>query len=151
MTTKIFAPLSGRAIPLGEVSDPVFAKKMLGDGMAIIPANSIVASPIMGKVTMLAETKHAIGLVTEEGIEALIHIGIDTVTLKGVGFKSLVSIGDSVQIGTPLVEFDPSVLKEHTLDPTTMIIVTNSKDFTIDAPTSNSQVTQNVDPLFSVS
>ncbi|MBX8938827.1 PTS glucose transporter subunit IIA [Enterococcus gilvus] len=151
MTTKIFAPLSGRAIPLGEVSDPVFAKKMLGDGMAIIPANSIVASPIMGKVTMLAETKHAIGLVTEEGIEVLIHIGIDTVTLKGVGFKSLVSIGDSVQIGTPLVEFDPSVLKEHTLDPTTMIIVTNSKDFTIDAPTSNSQVTQNVDPLFSVS
>lgn len=151
MTTKIFAPLSGRAIPLGEVSDPVFAKKMLGDGMAIIPANSIVASPIMGKVTMLAETKHAIGLVTEEGIEVLIHIGIDTVTLKGVGFKSLVSIDDSVQIGTPLVEFDPSVLKEHTLDPTTMIIVTNSKDFTIDAPTSNSQVTQNVDPLFSVS
>lgn len=151
MTTKIFAPLSGRAIPLGEVSDPVFAKKMLGDGMAIIPANSIVASPIMGKVTMLAETKHAIGLVTEEGIEVLIHIGIDTVTLKGVGFKSLVSIGDSVQIGTPLVEFDPSVLKEHTLDPTTMIIVTNSKDFTIDEHTPNSQVTQNVDPLFSVS
>ena len=151
MTTKIFAPLSGRAIPLGEVSDPVFAKKMLGDGMAIIPANSIVSSPIMGKVTMLAETKHAIGLVTEEGIEVLIHIGIDTVTLKGVGFKSLVSIDDSVQIGTPLVEFDPSFLKEHTLDPTTMIIVTNSKDFTIDAPTSNSQVTQNVDPLFSVS
>lgn len=150
MSTIIYAPLAGKAIQLDEVSDPVFAKKMLGDGMAIIPESSIVYSPVNGKITMFAETKHAIGLVTEEGVEILIHIGIDTVTLKGTGFKSLVADGDQVKVGTPLVEVDLATLKKHALDPTTMVIVTNSKEFTIDQRAEKGIVVNQTDRIFSV-
>jgi len=150
MSTNIYAPLSGKAIQLDEVNDPVFAKKMLGDGMAIIPESSVVCSPVNGKITMLAETKHAIGLVTEEGVEILIHIGIDTVTLKGTGFKSFVTDGDQVEVGTPLAEVDLATLKEHALDSTTMIIVTNSKEFTIDQRAEKGIVVNQTDQVFSV-
>lgn len=127
MTTTIMAPLTGTLVPLEQVSDPVFAKKLLGDGIAIQPTDTAVCSPVSGKVTMIAETKHAIGLVTDTGVEILIHIGIDTVNLKGVGFESLVAAETYVESGTPLITFDLDVIKNNNLDSITMILIPNSK------------------------
>lgn len=129
MITKVFAPLPGIVIPLEDVNDPVFAQKMLGDGIAISPSSGILTSPIDGEVTMVTDTLHAIGLKNDMGVELLIHIGIDTVSLNGEGFESFISVGQSVNVGTPLVEFDIELLNKKNIDPTIMIISTNSKEF----------------------
>ncbi|WP_100406349.1 glucose-specific PTS transporter subunit IIBC [Bacillus solitudinis] len=118
-------PIDGEILPLSSVPDQVFSTKMMGDGFAINPSNGIIASPITGTVVNLFPTKHAIGLVSESGKEVLIHVGIDTVTLKGDGFEALVQQGDQVKQGQELLRVDLAFIKERVPSTITPIIFTN--------------------------
>lgn len=121
----VLAPLSGKAVPITEVPDPVFADKILGDGVAVIPTSSTVVSPAAGKVINVADTYHAYGIETKDGLELLIHVGINTVELKGKGFNNHVSVGDSVKAGTPLCDVDWDVIKQAGYETYTPVLVTN--------------------------
>ncbi|HIU56263.1 MAG TPA: PTS glucose transporter subunit IIA [Candidatus Ornithomonoglobus merdipullorum] len=126
---KLCAPVKGRVIPIEEVSDPTFAEKILGDGAAVVPETGLVVSPSDAVVETVFETNHAISLTTGSGAEILIHIGIDTVKLKGNHFKAMVKNGDKVKMGQPLIEFDIDKIKAAGYDTTTMLVVTNNNDY----------------------
>ncbi len=125
--TVVRSPLAGEVIPLSQVEDPAFAAAMVGPGVAIRPSNTEVVSPVDGTVILVFPTNHAIGLRTETGVEILIHVGIDTVELKGRGSEVLVARGDTVQAGDPLLRFDPEVIAAPGHPLTTPVIVTNSR------------------------
>lgn len=125
---KIYAPLNGKIIPLEEVPDPVFNQKMMGEGIAIMPSEGKVISPIEGTVVQVPETKHAVGLKANDGTEILIHIGLETVGLKGEGFTMNVAQDDKVSVGDSLVDFDLEYVKENASDIITPIVITNSND-----------------------
>lgn len=122
---RIYAPIDGEIVKLEQVSDPVFSSKSMGDGFAVVPESNVIFSPIEGEVVSIFPTKHAIGLIDDDGVEILIHIGIDTVSLDGDGFTILVSEGDKVNAETQLAEVDFSFLKQEQKETTTMIIFTN--------------------------
>jgi len=128
----IYAPLSGEIIDLAEVPDPVFAEKMMGDGFAIKPSDGLVLSPVKGTVNNTFPTKHALGLVSEEGLEVLIHVGLDTVNLKGQGFEMLVAEGDLVEVGTPLLKVDLAYIEANAKSSITPIVFTNLQNQTLD-------------------
>lgn len=119
------SPMQGELVPLTDVPDQVFSGKMMGDGFAIDPEEGTIVSPINGKVVNVFPTKHALGLVTEDGVEILIHIGIDTVKLNGEGFTAHVGEGDEVKQGQKLMDVDLAYLKEHAPSVVTPIIFTN--------------------------
>lgn len=125
---QILAPVKGDMLSLDQVPDPVFSEKMMGDGVAIMPEDGGIHSPIEGTVILVADTKHAIGIRANDGTELLIHIGLETVSLQGKGFETLVKIGDSVSIGQPLIEVDWSFVKENATSIITPIIITNSTE-----------------------
>ncbi|MBP2076143.1 PTS sugar transporter subunit IIA [Oceanobacillus polygoni] len=125
---NIVAPLNGKIVPIEEVPDPVFNQKMMGEGIAIVPEEGMVYSPVNGKIVQLAETKHAIGIVTDGGVEILIHIGLETVGLKGEGFASKVNVGEEVSAGQLLMEVDLEYIGEHASDTITPIVITNSAE-----------------------
>jgi glucose-specific phosphotransferase system IIBC component len=123
---EVFAsPLKGEIKPITEVPDQVFAGKMMGDGFAIVPAEGLVVSPVNGKIVNLFPTKHAIGILSDTGREILIHVGIDTVNLKGQGFETLVSEDEIIDQGQPLLKFDINYIKEHASSTITPIVFTN--------------------------
>ena len=124
---KVYSVVQGLAKNLDNVSDPVFSKRMLGDGVAVEPSNSRIFSPVDGKIIMFFETKHALGIRAEDGAELLLHIGIDTVELNGKPFKERVKIGDSVSRGDLLLEVDFPMIKKSGYDTTVMLIATNRK------------------------
>ena len=126
---EISSPMEGKVVSLSEVPDSTFADGLVGKGLAIIPSSGIVKSPFKGRVTTIIPTKHAIGLTSNEGIELLIHIGIDTVKLKGDGFTLKVDKGQEVNIGDELIEFDIDLIKEQGLDLISPIVVTNIDKF----------------------
>ena len=126
---SVCAPLTGRAVPLKEVNDPTFAEEILGKGAAVIPSDGHVVSPINGTVETVFETLHAIGLKSEEGVEILIHIGLDTVKLEGKYFTAHVKSGDPVKVGDPLVDVDLDKVNEAGYDIITPVIVSNSFDY----------------------
>ncbi|MGL4346424.1 MAG: PTS sugar transporter subunit IIA [Cellulosilyticaceae bacterium] len=103
---QVCAPLTGKAVALSEVPDAVFAEKMVGDGVAIIPTEGTVVAPCDGKIAQIFPTNHAVGIETVHGFDLLIHVGIDTVELKGEGFKRLVEEGTEVKKGQPILEVD---------------------------------------------
>ena len=119
------APLKGELKPITEVPDQVFAGKMMGDGFAIVPSEGTVVSPVNGKIVNLFPTKHAIGILSDTGREILIHVGIDTVNLKGEGFETLVSENDIVDQGQPLLKVDLNYIKEHATSTITPVVFTN--------------------------
>ncbi|MBS4197384.1 PTS sugar transporter subunit IIA [Lederbergia citri] len=123
---KIYAPVSGEIIPLVQVPDPVFSEKMMGEGIAVIPSSGYIHSPVEGTVKLIANTKHAIGIETDEGIELLIHVGLETVSLKGEGFNVIVKVGDKVSVGQLLMEMDLEYVKNHAKSIVTPIVITNS-------------------------
>lgn len=125
---QVFAPIKGKVVALSEVPDPVFSEKMMGEGVAIIPTGGNVYSPIEGTVILVAETKHAVGIRSTDGTEILIHIGLETVSLKGEGFISHVKVGDSVSIQQLLIEVDWDFVHENAKSPITPIVVTNSNE-----------------------
>ncbi|MGZ0087420.1 PTS sugar transporter subunit IIA [Caldibacillus thermoamylovorans] len=121
----IVAPLSGTIVPLEDVPDPVFAQKMMGDGIAIDPTDGDVVAPVDGEIIQLFPTKHAIGLRSEAGVELLIHVGIDTVSMNGEGFTAYVKAGDRVKRGERLLSVDVSLVREKAKSAITPIIITN--------------------------
>ena len=120
---KILSPMTGEAVGLGEVPDPVFSQKIIGDGMAVIPSDGKLLSPVDGEVISVADTKHAFGLRTAEGLEFLIHVGLETVHLKGECFQVFVKPGDKVKAGDLLAEVDLAYLKEREINPITPVLV----------------------------
>ncbi|NEW66479.1 PTS glucose transporter subunit IIA [Carnobacteriaceae bacterium zg-84] len=139
-TDRIVSPVKGKVIPLSDVSDATFASGMLGQGVAIIPEESTILSPVNGEIVAIFDTKHAIGLKTVDGIELLIHIGLDTVNLKGEGFKLLAKVGQTVAVGTPLVEVDFDKVDAAGYERVTPILVTNQEAVTSITPTENTSV-----------
>ncbi len=129
---SIYAPLTGEIIDLAEVPDPVFAEKMMGDGFGIKPSDGQVLSPVKGTVHNTFPTKHALGLVSEDGLEILIHVGLDTVNLKGQGFEMLVTEGDLVDVGTPLLKVDLPYVEANAKSSITPIVFTNLDGRTLD-------------------
>lgn len=127
--TVIFSPLNGELVPLSSVPDEVFAGGLMGKGAAIIPATGTVKAPFDGKVVTLMASKHAIGLQSDTGVELLIHVGIDTVSLEGKYFTTNIKEGDYFSKGDTLLEFDVDKIKEAGLNTITPIIVTNSTDY----------------------
>lgn len=125
----LVSPLSGDIVALENVNDPVFSSGAMGKGLAIKPTEGVVYAPADAEVTIAFETGHAYGLKTASGAEILIHIGIDTVSMNGNGFEKLVTAGDKIKAGTQLAKFDAAKIAEAGLDDTTMIIVTNTADF----------------------
>ncbi|HFI0803589.1 TPA: beta-glucoside-specific PTS transporter subunit IIABC [Streptococcus suis] len=126
---NVFSPLSGQILPLEKVNDATFSKKMLGDGVAIIPKDGKVYAPFDGAVTSLFPTKHAIGLTSDEGVELLIHFGLETVELKGRGFVSHVSDGEKVEKGQLMLEVDVEMLVAEGYDIVTPVVVTNTQEY----------------------
>ncbi|MCS3485003.1 PTS system beta-glucosides-specific IIC component [Bacillus sp. JUb11] len=126
---EVQAPMSGKIIPLSEVNDSVFSSEMMGKGVAILPDKGVVQAPFSGKVVTVTPTKHAIGLVSDDGIELLIHVGIDTVSLNGQFFDVLVKEGDEMKMGDHLLSFDIEGIQSNHLDVVTPIIVTNSTQY----------------------
>lgn len=128
----VYAPIDGHTLALDKVNDPVFASGMMGQGIAIKPDGSAkvnIYAPQTGKLNIVADTGHAYGLTTDSGTEILIHIGIDTVSLKGKSFTINTKADQIVNKGDLLGSFDPKVIKENKLDDTVMVIITNSKDY----------------------
>lgn len=126
---EIASPLSGKLIPLSQVNDDVFSGELLGKGMAIVPNNGNVLSPIEGIVSTVLESKHAVALQGDNGVEILIHIGLDTVNLEGKHFKSCVKNGDKVKIGDKLIEFDINEIKKLGYDTVSPVIICNSDKY----------------------
>ena len=126
---ELHAPIEGTAVALSDVPDPIFAAGKLGEGVAIEPTGTTVVAPAAGKVAATYPSGHAVGLKLENGIELLIHVGLDTVNLDGKGFSVKVAKGDVVAAGDTLIEFDPEVIKEAGYPLITPVIVTNTRKF----------------------
>ena len=125
---SILAPLTGRAVPLEQVPDPVFSQKIIGDGIAVIPTEGKIVSPVSGKVVSVADTLHAYGFRTEDGLELLIHVGLETVALKGECFTAHVKTGDHVKAGDLIAEVDLKALGEKNVNPITPVLVCGGMD-----------------------
>lgn len=121
----IKSPFTGKVIPIEKVPDAVFSQKMMGEGIAVEPSEGIALAPISGEIAVLFPYGHAFGIKTEEGLELLIHIGIDTVELKGAGFKKLAKQGDKVKAGDKLIEFDLNFIKEKSPSVISPIVIVN--------------------------
>lgn len=129
---QVFSPLSGQVIPLEQVPDPVFSQKMMGEGVAIMPTGGDVVAPIDGTVVLISKTKHAIGIRTKDDTEVLIHVGLETVTLKGEGFTVFVNEGDVVSTGQKLMTVDWDFIKDKVPSIITPVVITNSAERTVD-------------------
>jgi|SRR5690625_600032 len=124
----LYAPIDGELIALEEVPDPVFSEKMMGDGIAVRPANSTVVAPVHGEIVQIFPTKHAVGIKTDMGAEVLIHIGLETVNLNGEGFTAHIKEGDKVKPGDKLITFDKAIIEEKAKSAITPLIITNTDD-----------------------
>ena len=124
----VTAPFSGTLVPLSEVPDETFASGVLGEGVAIEPSDGLFCSPVDGTVETIAETKHAIGFAADNGLEILVHVGLETVSLNGEGFEILVKEGDRVKAGQPVAKADLALIRERGLKTITSIVVTGGAD-----------------------
>lgn len=121
--TTVLAPLTGKAVSLSEVPDPVFAEKVIGDGIAIIPEDGKIVSPVDGEISSIAETGHAYGFTEDNGLEVLVHVGLETVSLKGECFKGYAKAGDKVKAGDLVAEVDLNLLKEKGLNSISPVLI----------------------------
>lgn len=126
---EVMSPLTGEVLPIEKAEDEVFASKVMGDGVVILPETTDVYAPFDGTIATLFPTKHAIGLVSDKGAEILIHIGINTVDLNGEGFKAFVKQGDSVTKGDKLISFDKVAIENAGYSSQTMVIITNGSNY----------------------
>ena len=134
---KLLAPISGEVIPLSEVPDPVFAQKMAGDGVAINPTGDIIVAPADGELTLILNTKHAFAITLENGVELLVHIGMDTVSLNGEGFEKLAEQGTKVKAGTPIIKINADFIKEKGFSLISPVLITNPEILTSIKPMEN--------------
>ncbi|GAE00734.1 PTS system, glucose/maltose-specific, IIA component [Clostridium botulinum B str. Osaka05] len=122
---KLYSPVSGRSVALSNVQDEVFSSLMMGDGIAIDPIDQVIVAPCDCLVKLIMKgSKHALGLLMNNGVEVLIHVGIDTVSLEGEGFEVLVEQGQKVKLGTPLLKFDKDYIISKGYSTMTMMIIT---------------------------
>lgn len=126
---NLLAPVSGKTIEIEKVNDPVFAQKMMGDGFAIEPSDDTFYALCNGKLTALFPSNHAYGITTEDGLEILVHIGLDTINENGQGFTCNFQLNDTVKVGDAIIHMDSNYLKEKGYDLTTMVIFTNPKSY----------------------
>jgi PTS system beta-glucosides-specific IIC component len=140
-TTEISTAVAGKVISLDDVPDKVFASRALGEGVGIIPTDGTIVAPVSGVLATVAGTGHAYGIKTDDGVEVLIHVGIDTVRLKGEGFTVHVTKGERVTRGEVLGTVDLEVVKAAGYDATTMVVVTNTKNLTSVTPRTGEDVT----------
>ena len=125
---KVYSPIEGEIIPISEVDDQVFASKMMGEGFAVLPSDGTIKAPISGVVKMIAPTKHAIGIVADDGMELLLHLGIDTVDLNGEPFTLTIKEGETLQQGQVIGTIDLNQIEVKGKDATVMVIITDSKE-----------------------
>jgi PTS system trehalose-specific IIC component len=143
---NFYAPADGEVVAIDQVADPVFGTKMMGEGYAVKPTSHDVYAPVKGKVTNIFETKHAIGFLTESGLEVLLHMGLDTVELKGAPFSVLVNVGDTVDENTKVATMDLERVKNSGKETDVVVVVTNSDvltDFSLDKKLTN-QATEKI-------
>lgn len=125
----VAAPMKGKAVALSEVNDPTFSEGLLGKGIAIIPSEGKVYAPVDGEIGLVFDTRHAVSMTGDEGMEVLIHVGLDTVNLKGEGYEAHVSAGDKVKKGDLLLSVDLDKVKEAGYDTITPVIICNTDDY----------------------
>lgn len=130
-TISLKAVEDGRTIPMDEVNDQTFAQELLGPGIAIVPSNGTVVSPINGTIATVMDTKHAVCIQGEDGLELIVHVGLDTVELNGKYYQTYKEIGDQVKAGDVLLEFDLEEITKAGYDVTTPIVITNLGDYKI--------------------
>ena len=128
-TISLKAVEDGRTIPMDEVNDQTFAQELLGPGIAIVPSNGTVVSPINGTIATVMDTKHAVCIQGEDGLELIVHAGLDTVELNGKYYQTYKEIGDQVKAGDVLLEFDLEEITKAGYDVTTPIVITNLGDY----------------------
>jgi len=136
----VFSPTNGRVVPLNQVEDEVFRKEMVGKGIGIFPEIPLIFSPVNGIIKYIPETKHAIIVVSDDGIEVLVHIGIDTVELKGQFFDLMVEVNSKVKVGDPLLRFDKKAISARGFNLVIPVIITNANDFSQVVPIDKERV-----------
>ena len=149
-TVELYAPLTGTAVTLEKVPDPVFSEKMMGDGLAIEPSEGLAVSPVDGEIIQVFPTKHAIGIRAKNGAEILIHIGLETVSLNGEGFETFVKEGDKVKVGDKLVSFDLDIIKSKAKSTITPIIITNTDQASTYEVKGQGSVEKGISPVLEV-
>ncbi len=149
MQLALKAPLSGIVVPLDEVPDPVFAQRMVGDGVSIDPVTARLVAPCDGRIIQLHSAAHAVTLLSGNGVEILMHVGLDTVQLKGRGFTARVNVGDEVRTGDALIDFDPDYVATHARSLLTQIVIT-STDRVASMRAASGSVTAGTDTILSV-
>ena len=125
----VFAPINGQLVSLESVDDEVFSQRMAGDGVAILPIGEIFTAPIDGVITKIFSTNHAYSVKSKQDLEVLVHIGLETVALKGEGFERLAQEGDEVKAGDPIIKVDLDYIKEHAKDIITPILITDESKY----------------------
>ncbi len=128
---NLYSPVNGEIVKLSEVSDKVFSSGMIGQGVGFKFNGNTIYAPCNGKINLISNTKHAIGLMADNGAEILIHVGLDTVQLNGKGFDVLVSVDRTVKHGEPILIIDRAYMEKNFIDLTTPMVITNSSDLTI--------------------
>ncbi|HCW05261.1 MAG TPA: PTS glucose transporter subunit IIA [Clostridium sp.] len=124
-TFKLVAPVSGRVMDLSEVPDEIFADKMVGEGIAIEATDDLVVAPADGEITLIFKTNHAFGMILDNDVEVLVHIGLDTISLGGAGFKRLVAEGERVKAGDPILKVDREYITSRSCSLITPVLITN--------------------------
>jgi len=145
----IYAPIDGQLVAIESVDDEVFSQKMAGDGVAIYPIGDVFTAPIDGVITKIFSTNHAFSVKNKQDLEVLVHIGLETVALKGEGFERLASEGDEVKAGDPIIKVDLDYIKSNAKDIITPILVTDESKF--DEIDKNDNVVKSGDPIMEVS
>ena len=138
---KLVAPATGKVVPVSEIPDPVFAQKMAGDGVGIDITGDTIVAPADGEITLIFKTKHAFAMTLSNGIEILVHVGIETVALNGEGFEQLVEQGATVQAGTPILKIDRDFIKSKGCPLITPVLITNVDNVQSLAPITNIDAT----------
>lgn len=144
---KLIAPIDGSTIDLSNVPDPVFSQKMAGDGAAINSTGDVVVAPCDGELTLIFKTNHAFAMSLDNGIELLVHIGIDTVSLNGEGFERLIEPGQTVKAGTPIIKINRQIIEEKNLSLITPVLITNPDSVKSIRPIINERVTAGNDTI----
>lgn len=134
---SLVAPANGKLLALSKVNDPVFSQGLMGQGFAIEPTSGNIVAPADGIVTLVSETKHALGIKTKDGADILIHLGIDTVELNGKPFEVAVKPGDAVQAGDPVIKMNLQMVRDAGKETTIILALTNSNDILQELLTTN--------------
>ncbi|TCS81708.1 PTS system IIA component (Glc family) [Muricomes intestini] len=142
------SPVKGKTVLLQEVKDPTFSEEMLGKGIGVIPSDNGIYAPADGEITMVFDTLHAVSMMTEYGTEILIHVGLDTVEMKGEGFVGHVKAGDKVKKGNLLLNVDINKVRERGYDPITLMVICNTGDYALVEGISKQNVLAGDDVLF---